>query len=92
MLTGVYQLNLAEPRLYAIVAPATGWADPTPAQILAGLDGNGAPAVWYGNADAPNSTTVDFDWPVPADGLTPGVTYRVAIVWSDGVNLSNVGL
>lgn len=85
------QLNLQAPRLYAVIAPASGWTDPTDLQVLQGKDGNGNPATWYGSTPAPSSSTT-FDWPSVATGLTAGVSYRLAVVWSDGAQKSNVAV
>lgn len=79
------------PRLYAVIAPDVGWADPTDLQVIQGKDGNGNTATWAGSTPAPTSTTT-FDWPSLATGLTSGVSYRVAVVWSDGTNTSNVAV
>lgn len=85
------QLNLQAPRLYAVIAPAAGWADPVALQVLAGLDGNNAPAAWFGNAASPTATTT-FDWPSIAAGLSSSVSYRLAVVWSNGAEQSNVAV
>lgn len=90
MLLGLYQLNLQAPRLYAVIAPLAGWIDPTAEQILAGQSGSGAPATWHGSTSSPAYTQNPFDWPTLASGLSSGTSYRIALVWSDGVVTSNV--
>lgn len=79
------------PRLYAVIDLASGWTDPTATQVLNGKNGSGASAVWFGGVAAPTSTTT-FDWPSLATGLTAGTNYRLAIVWYDGTNTSNVAI
>ena len=79
------------PRLYAVIAPASGWVNPTGLQILNGRNGSGAPATWFGGVDSPTANTT-FDWPSLATGLTPGTQYRVAVVWYDGSSTSNVSV
>lgn len=81
--------DVLAPRMYAVIGPSVGWTDPTHAEIIAGTLAGGGAAVWAGNTPAPSGTTV-FDWPVDSTGLTPGVFYRGALVWSDGLTVSNV--
>ncbi len=81
--------DVLAPRMYAVIGPSIGWTDPTHAEIVAGTLAGGGAAVWAGNVAAPSGTTV-FDWPVDSTGLTPGVFYRGALVWSDGTTTSNV--
>ena len=94
MLLTLLRLNLGASTgagtLYAVVGPSVGWVDPTDAEIIAGtLSGGGTPT-WLDNVPAPSITTDPFDWPTDTTGLTPGVFYRAAAVWTDGVTISNV--
>lgn len=91
MLLGPLQLNLQAPRLYAVIAPDAGWVNPSALQVLQGLNGSGAAATWAGSAEAPTSS-ITFDWPSLATGLTAGTSYRVAVVWSSGAAQSNVAV
>lgn len=76
--------------LYAVIY-ASALAAPSAAQIKAGQNVNSAAAVWAGSVAAPTSSAT-FDWPSVATGLSPGTSYRVAFVWSDGVTDSNVAV
>jgi hypothetical protein len=78
------------PTLYYVIGPSSGWSDPSVAEIKAGQLAGGGAATAAGDEDAPTgSTTYDF---APATGLTAGTAYRVAFVWSDGTNDSNVAV
>ena len=73
--------------LYYVIYPSNLSA-PTNAQIVAGKDTNNNNAVASGTAADPGADgTVSF---APASGLTPTTSYRVAVVWYDGTNYSNV--
>jgi hypothetical protein len=78
------------PRLYYVIGPSSGWADPTAAEIKLGQLSGGGAATAAGNVAAPtSSTTYDF---AAATGLTAGTSYRVAFVWSDSTSDSNVNV
>jgi hypothetical protein len=79
------------PKLYWVVQ-AAAVADPSGAQVVAGLDGSGAAAVDAGEEDAPTITTAPFTFTTPATGLSPGTNYEIAFVWYDGTNYSNVAV
>jgi hypothetical protein len=81
----------AWPKLFYIIGPSSGWTNPSASQVKSGLLGGGGPSTASGAQGAPTtSQTVDFA--STAQGLTSGVTYRVALVWSDGTNDSNVAV
>ncbi len=81
----------APPKLYWIVQ-AAAVADPSAAQVVAGLDGSGAAAVDAGDEDSPTVTTAPFTFAVDASGLSAGTNYEIAFVWYDGTNYSNVAV
>lgn len=83
-------LSDAPARLYWIVQPAA-IADPSAAQVVAGLDGSGAAAVDAGDEESPISSTT-YTFTTPASGLTPGTSYEIAYVWYDGASYSNVAV
>ena len=61
---------------------------PSAAQIKAGQDVNGDPAVEAGAEPAPTSTTT-YDF-AAATGLSAGTAYKVSFVWSNGTTDSTV--
>lgn len=77
--------------VYAVIGPDSGWTDPTAAEVIAGRLAGGGAATWAGNYIAPSADGT-YDWPSVATGLAAGTTYRVAVVWTDGVTTSNVGV
>jgi hypothetical protein len=80
------------PSVYYVIGPSSGWTDPDATEIKAGqLDGGGA-ATASGNETAPTSTDEPFTFASAATGLTAGVSYKTATVWSDGTNNSNVSV
>ncbi len=74
--------------LYAVIY-ADGTGAPSAAQIKLGLDAEGGAATWAGSTTAPTAAGT-FDWPSLASGLTISTGYRVAFVWSNGTDDSNV--
>lgn len=76
------------PRLYYVVYPSAGSA-PSAAQVRAGQDSTGSPAVASGNELAPTASGA-YNFAVDAAGLTPATSYRVALVWGWEGNSSNV--
>lgn len=81
----------AAPKLYYVIGPSSGWSDPSAAEIKAGQLSGGGGATASGNETSPTSTTT-FTFTSPATGLTSGTSYRIAFVWSDGTNNSNVAV
>ena len=61
-------------------------AQPTAAQIIAGLDAVGSPAVFAAN----KAVSITGDETFNVTGLTPGASYQAAFVWSDGTDTSGV--
>lgn len=74
-----------------VIGPSSGWATPSVADIKAGKLASGADATASGWVSAPDQSQT-FDWPTLATGLTGGVAYRVAFVWTDGVQDSAVAV
>ena len=72
--------------IYWAVYPS-GQADPTASEIINGTVPNG----FFGNDPAPTVTTVDFTGSV-ITGLTPNTSYKLAAVWDDTVDQSNVDI
>jgi len=81
----------AQPKLYYVIGPSSGWSDPTAAEIKLGQLSGGGAATASGNETSPTSTTT-FDFTAAATGLTEGTAYKIAFVWSDGTNNSNVAV
>ena len=79
-------------RLYYVVGPDAGWATPTAAQVVAGLLSGGGAATAAGSQDSPTVTTAGQVLASNAAGLTPGVSYRAAVVWWDGASASAVAV
>lgn len=78
----------AEPALYYVIGPSSGWVDPTPAEVRAGtLAGGDAPTA-SGFEESPTTTAEQIF--AAATGLTEDTSYRVAFVWSDGSDSSEV--
>lgn len=78
------------PKLYYVIYPAAE-SDPSAAQIKAGQKSNGSAAVAAGNEDAP-ATSQTYTFASPATGLTASTNYKIAFVWSDSVDDSNVAV
>lgn len=76
--------------LYYVVYPS-GLADPSAAQIIAGQNALGAAATASGSELA-RTTTGDQIWGSLAESLSANTSYRVAFVWSDGTNQSEVSV
>lgn len=64
-------------------------SNPSAAQIKAGQDATSSAAVASGVENA-RTTTGEQVFSTPASGLTAGTSYKIAFVWSDGTNDSNV--
>ena len=62
---------------------------PSNAQIVAGLDADNNTAIASGGESVPVNSGA-FLFSPDASGLTPGTSYRVAIVWYNGTDYSNV--
>lgn len=78
-------------KIYYVIGPSSGWGiPPSPAEIKAGQISGGRASTASGYETSPTITTDPFDFTTSASGLTPGVVYRIAFVWSDGTNDSNV--
>ncbi len=72
--------------VYAVIVPFLQPA-PSPAQIMAGTDGDGEPATWAGSTEVASLDTAA----VMAMALTAGVEYAVYVVHQDAaLNFSNV--
>lgn len=65
--------------------------DPSAAQIKAGQDASGSPASASGNETANGSAGAQY-FSTPATGLTAATSYKVAFVWSDGTEDSNISV
>lgn len=76
--------------LYYVVYPAAASA-PSAAQVKAGQQQSGAAATASGSETA-RTTTGEQIFASAAAGLSPGTSYRVAFVWSDGSNDSTVAV
>jgi hypothetical protein len=83
--------HVVVPKLYYVIGPSSGWSDPTEAEIKAGQLSGGGAATASGNEAAP-TTSQTFDFTSDATGLTGGTSYKIAFVWSDGTNDSNVAV
>ena len=90
LLTLLAQNWSSSTRLYYVVYPSA-LADPSAVQIKAGHDATSAAATAAGSEAAPTATTT-FTFSAAAVGLTPGTSYKVALVWSDGSANSNVSV
>ena len=77
------------PLLCVVVGPSAGWTTPTAAEIKASTLAGGGAATWAGVEEAPTVSGA-YDLSTAAANLAPGVSYRVAFVWTDGANDSNV--
>jgi len=75
-------------RLFYVIYPSAGSA-PSATQIKAGQDSTGSAATASGYENA-RETTGEQIFASAATGLSAGTSYRVAFVWSDGTNNSNV--
>jgi hypothetical protein len=80
------------PRLYYVIGPSAGWSDPSASEIKAGQLSGGGAATADGYETAPTVTTAPFTFGAAATGLTPSTNYKIAFVWSDGTNDSNVAV
>lgn len=78
------------PSLYYVIYGSAG-SNPSAAQVKAGQDATGSAAVASGNEDA-RDTTGEQVFADAATGLSAGTSYRVAFVWDDGTNSSNVAV
>lgn len=76
--------------LYYVIYPSAQ-AAPSAAQVKLGQDVTSSPATASGNETSPG-TSQTFTFTSPATGLTASTSYRVAIVWTDGTNDSNVSV
>lgn len=76
------------PTLYYVVYPSSK-GTPTATQIKAGQDADGGSAIAAGSEAAPTSTQT-FTFSSAATGLSGATAYKIAFVWSDGTNNSNV--
>jgi hypothetical protein len=83
-------LNGAGATLYYVIGPSAGWTNPTAANVIAGQLAGGGAATAKGYEPAPLVTTSPFTFANTATGLTAGTVYKVALVWSDGIGVSNV--
>jgi hypothetical protein len=78
--------GLLDPVLYWVVYPSS-LADPTATDIIAGWPGSATVAA---HKLAP---VMAGAYPSPTtNGLTSGVSYKVAFVWTDGTYVSNVAI
>jgi len=78
-------------RTYYVVGPASGWVDPTKAEILAGHLSGGGAATASGNQPSVTSTSLET-FAVDASGLTASTSYKTAYYWADGTHDSNVAV
>lgn len=70
--------------IYVVVGPASGWTDPSAAEVKAGQLAGGGAATWADSTADPGGTGT-INWPGGnTTGLTPGASYRTAYVVSDG--------
>jgi len=74
--------------LYYVIYPAAHGV-PTAAQVLAGQGPTGAAATASGTETA-NSSAGEQVFATPASGLSGSTAYRIAFVWTDGTNTSEV--
>ncbi len=72
-------------RLYVVV-DQSGIPDPSAAQIIAGLNGQGNPATYSASRGADSDAALTF----PVVGLSEGTFYQPHYVWSDGTDDSEV--
>jgi hypothetical protein len=86
---GTLTTSITYPQLYYVIGASAGWTDPTAAEIKAGQLSGGGAATESGNEDSPTSSTT-YDFLADATGLTASTAYKIAFVWSDGTNDSNV--
>lgn len=88
-MTGKFTTN--EPTVYAVLYQDSHGSTASASQIKNGLNPDNLPALWAGSVSA-SPTGGTFDWPSIVSGVTftPGQNYRIAMVWSDGTNDSNV--
>lgn len=80
------------PRIYFVIGPDAGWSDPTGAEVVAGQLSGGGAATAFDDEESPLVTTAPFTFTSPATGLTAGTAYRIAFVWFDGTDYSNVAV
>ena len=80
--------SVTPPTLYYVVYPSAE-SEPSAAQIKAGQKQSGAAATASGSETA-RTTTGEEVFAAAAGGLSGATSYRVALVWSDGTNDSNV--
>lgn len=78
-------------QLTYVIGPAAGWTNPSAAEVKAGQIAGGGAATADGSEAAP-STDQTFTFASPATGLTNGTAYKIAFVWSDGTDDSNVAV
>lgn len=74
--------------LYYVIYPSAG-GTPSAAQIKAGQNSSGTAATASGSEASP-STSQTFTFASAATGLSGATSYKIAFVWSDGTNNSNV--
>ena len=81
----------AATNLYWVIGEDGTWpGTPTPTEVKAGQLSGGGAAVDSGSETSPTITTDPFDFATDATGLTAATDYRIAYVWSDGVDNSTV--
>ena len=80
---------VGEATLYYVIGPSSGWTDPSAAEVKLGQLAGGGAATASGNEAAPTSSQT-YTFSSDATGLTANTSYRIAFVWSDGTDNSNV--
>lgn len=81
---------IAAGTLYYVIYPSAKSA-PSAAQIKAGNDVDDGPAAASGSEISP-TTSQTYTFASAATGLSEGTSYRIAFVWSDGSDDSNVAV
>ena len=80
------------PRIYWVIGPSAGWTDPSGAEVVAGTLAGGAGPTDFGDEVSPTVTTSPFTFTSDATGLTASTAYKIAFVWFNGANYSNVAV
>jgi hypothetical protein len=72
------------PQTYWIVAPNSGWSDPTAAEIKAGQKSGGAAATSSGSSAAPSTDQTDYSIGT-ASSLAAATAYKAAAYWDNEI-------